>query len=133
MEMTGSLNRSFTYRSLSVSLLSPFSLPSPQVLLCAYIVFLMSLGFALAQAGAVKAVNTKNIIAQCSYVTLISIMCFWIIGFGFTQGTSMVRTKRQEKSEVIEGDKKRKYVGMISHTPFPLCVLLFFLCCSGFR
>ena len=33
------------------------------LLVCAYLVFIMQLGFALLEAGAVRAINTKNILA----------------------------------------------------------------------
>ena len=54
--------------------------------MCAYLVFIMQLGFALLEAGSVRAINTKNIIMQNLLDTLISIIMWWLIGFGISQG-----------------------------------------------
>ena len=56
------------------------------LLACAYLVFIMQLGFALLEAGSVRAINTKNIIMQNILDTLISIIMWWLTGFGISQG-----------------------------------------------
>ena len=57
------------------------------VLLGSYIIFLMSLGFSLLDAGSVKAMNTKNVLYQCAVTTCASILAFWLVGFGLAQGS----------------------------------------------
>ena len=56
------------------------------LLVCAYLVFIMQLGFALLEAGSVRAINTKNIIMQNILDTCISIIMWWLTGFGISQG-----------------------------------------------
>lgn len=56
------------------------------LLVCAYLVFIMQLGFTLLEAGSVRAINTKNIIMQNILDTCISIVMWWLTGFGISQG-----------------------------------------------
>ena len=56
------------------------------LLVCAYLVFIMQLGFALLEAGSVRAINTKNIIMQNILDTCISIVMWWLTGYGISQG-----------------------------------------------
>lgn len=57
-------------------------------LLASYLVFVASLGFALIQAGSAKASNMKNVLYQAAVTTLVSIIGWWFIGYGLTQGTA---------------------------------------------
>ena len=48
------------------------------LLTCAYLVFIMQLGFTLLETGSVRAINTKNIIMQNILTTCISIVMWWL-------------------------------------------------------
>jgi Amt family ammonium transporter len=56
------------------------------LLTCSYLVFIMQLGFALLEAGSVRAMNTKNILMQNILDTCISIIAFWVVGWGIFSG-----------------------------------------------
>jgi hypothetical protein len=62
------------------------ALDASWTLLSAYLVFLMQLGFALLEAGSVRAMNTKNILMQNLLDTCVSIAMFWWIGYGISKG-----------------------------------------------
>ena len=49
-------------------------------------VFILHPGFALLEAVFVRAINTKNIIMQNILDTCISIIMWWLTGFGISQG-----------------------------------------------
>jgi Amt family ammonium transporter len=54
----------------------------------------MQLGFALLEAGSVRAMNTKNILMQNLLDTCVSIAMFWWIGYGISKGgTNMAWVK----------------------------------------
>ena len=50
------------------------------LLVCAYLVFIMQLGFTLLETGSVRAINTKNIIMQNILTTCVSIVMWWLTG-----------------------------------------------------
>ena len=56
------------------------------VLLTAFLVFFMNLGFAMVESGLCRAKNTVNILAKNFIVFAISSISFWIIGFGLMFG-----------------------------------------------
>jgi Amt family ammonium transporter len=55
-------------------------------LMAGFLVFLMQLGFLLFEAGSVKAINTKNVMYQNCLDTCISVICWYLFGFGLSQG-----------------------------------------------
>lgn len=71
---------------------------------CAYLCFIMSLGFALVGAGSVKALNTKNALIQSSYALLVSILAFWIVGFGLTTQSQTVLLGAPQSEASAIGD-----------------------------
>jgi len=56
------------------------------VLLAAFLVFFMNLGFAMVESGLCRAKNTVNILAKNFIVFAISSISFWIIGWGLMFG-----------------------------------------------
>jgi ammonium transporter, Amt family len=65
------------------------------VLLAAFLVFFMNLGFAMVESGLCRAKNTVNILAKNFIVFAISVVAFWFIGFGlmFGDGTPLIGLK----------------------------------------
>ncbi|WP_298753479.1 ammonium transporter [uncultured Arcobacter sp.] len=57
------------------------------ILLCAFLVFMMQLGFALIETGTVRTKNTINVAMKNLIDTVFGIIFFWIIGFGLMFGT----------------------------------------------
>ena len=57
------------------------------ILLSAFLVFLMQLGFALIETGTVRTKNTINVAMKNLIDTVFSIIFFWLIGFGIMFGT----------------------------------------------
>lgn len=58
------------------------------LLLTGTFVFMMQAGFAMLEAGSVSAKNTINILFKNLMDAVISIIVFWLVGFGFAYGTS---------------------------------------------
>lgn len=56
------------------------------VLITAFLVFFMNLGFAMVESGLCRAKNTVNILAKNFIVFAISSAAFWVIGWGFMFG-----------------------------------------------
>jgi Amt family ammonium transporter len=56
------------------------------VLLAAFLVFFMNLGFAMVESGLCRAKNTVNILAKNFMVFAISSISFWVIGWGLMFG-----------------------------------------------
>ncbi len=56
------------------------------VLIAAFLVFFMNLGFAMVESGLCRAKNTVNILAKNFIVFAISSISFWIIGWGLMYG-----------------------------------------------
>ncbi|HEQ71061.1 MAG TPA: ammonium transporter [Spirochaetia bacterium] len=56
------------------------------VLLAAFLVFFMNLGFAMVESGLCRAKNTVNILAKNFIVFAVSSISFWVIGFGLMFG-----------------------------------------------
>ena len=56
------------------------------VLLCAFLVFFMNLGFAMVESGLCRAKNTVNILAKNFIVFAVSSIAFYLVGFGFMFG-----------------------------------------------
>jgi ammonium transporter, Amt family len=59
------------------------------ILVCAFLVFLMQLGFALIETGIVRSKNTINVAMKNLIDTVFGIIFFWIIGFGFMFGSDI--------------------------------------------
>lgn len=57
------------------------------ILVCSFLVFLMQLGFALIETGAVRSKNTINVAMKNLIDSVFGIIFFWIIGFGLMFGT----------------------------------------------
>lgn len=58
------------------------------VLLCAFMVFLMQIGFAMIETGTVRAKNTINVAMKNLADTIFSIVFFWLLGYGLMFGQS---------------------------------------------
>jgi Amt family ammonium transporter len=56
------------------------------VLLTAFLVFFMNLGFAMVESGLCRAKNTVNILAKNFIVFAISTLAYWVLGFGLMYG-----------------------------------------------
>ncbi|MBN2545779.1 MAG: ammonium transporter [Spirochaetes bacterium] len=56
------------------------------VMIAAFLVFFMNLGFAMVESGLCRAKNTVNILAKNFIVFAIASISFWIIGFGLMFG-----------------------------------------------
>jgi ammonium transporter, Amt family len=56
------------------------------VLLTAFLVFFMNLGFAMVESGLCRAKNTVNILAKNFIVFAISTVAYWVLGFGLMYG-----------------------------------------------
>ena len=65
------------------------------VMIAAFLVFFMNLGFAMVEAGLARAKNTVNILAKNFVVFAIASIVFYIIGFGlmFGDGNGFIGTK----------------------------------------
>ncbi len=59
------------------------------VLLSAFLVFLMQLGFSLIETGTVRSKNTINVAMKNLIDTIFGIIFFWLIGFGLMFGTDI--------------------------------------------
>ena len=57
------------------------------IVVCAFLVFMMQLGFALVETGVVRSKNTINVAMKNLIDTVFSIIFFWLIGFGIMFGT----------------------------------------------
>jgi Amt family ammonium transporter len=56
------------------------------MLLTGVLVFFMQTGFAMLEAGSVRAKNTTNILFKNILDAIISAFFFWLLGFGFAYG-----------------------------------------------
>ncbi len=56
------------------------------VLITAFLVFFMNLGFAMVESGLCRAKNTVNILAKNFIVFAISSIAFWVLGWGLMFG-----------------------------------------------
>lgn len=56
------------------------------VLVTAFLVFFMNLGFGMVESGLCRAKNTVNILAKNFIVFAISTLAYWVIGFGLMYG-----------------------------------------------
>jgi len=56
------------------------------ILVCAFLVFMMQLGFALIETGVVRSKNTINVAMKNLIDTVFSIIFFWLFGFGIMFG-----------------------------------------------
>ena len=65
------------------------------VLIAAFLVFFMNLGFAMVESGLCRAKNTVNILAKNFIVFAISSIAFWILGWGlmFGDGNGLIGLK----------------------------------------
>lgn len=59
------------------------------ILVCAFLVFLMQLGFAMVETGVVRAKNTINVAMKNLVDTVFGVIFFWIIGFGLMFGSDV--------------------------------------------
>ncbi|MFP4332420.1 MAG: ammonium transporter [Campylobacterales bacterium] len=58
------------------------------IILCAFLIFLMQLGFSLIETGTVRSKNTINVAMKNLIDTVFGIIFFWLIGFGLMFGLS---------------------------------------------
>ncbi|MFT5660244.1 MAG: Amt family ammonium transporter [Sulfurimonas sp.] len=56
------------------------------IVISAFLVFLMQLGFAMVETGMVRAKNTINVAMKNLIDTIFGIICFWLIGYGIMFG-----------------------------------------------
>ncbi len=59
------------------------------ILICAFLVFLMQLGFALVETGTVRSKNTINVAMKNLIDMIFGIMFFWMVGFGLMFGNDV--------------------------------------------
>jgi ammonium transporter, Amt family len=59
------------------------------IILSAFLVFLMQLGFAMVETGTVRAKNTINVAMKNLIDTIFGVLVFWIIGFGLMFGNDI--------------------------------------------
>lgn len=87
-----SANRTATFDSLSASdqlaltqvlQVYDLALSSLWTLICAYLVFFMQCGFALLEAGSVRAKNTRNILLKNVIDACVSAIMWWSLGVAF--------------------------------------------------
>lgn len=62
------------------------SLNTTWILVCAALVLLMQVGFVLLEAGLVRARNAAHVAAKTLLVLAVSIIVFWLVGFGIAFG-----------------------------------------------
>lgn len=74
-----------TTSSSAIDFLS-VALDTVWVLLAAFLVFFMNLGFAMVESGLCRAKNAVNILSKNFIVFAISTISFWVIGFGLMFG-----------------------------------------------
>ena len=58
------------------------------LLICSVLVFAMHLGFAMLEAGTIKAKNVRNVLFKNIIAVCVGGLCFWLIGFGVAYGGS---------------------------------------------
>ncbi len=58
------------------------------IIVCAFLVFLMQLGFSFIETGTVRSKNTINVAMKNLIDSVFGVVFFWLIGFGFMFGLS---------------------------------------------
>ncbi|HEX3033991.1 MAG TPA: ammonium transporter, partial [Thermodesulfobacteriota bacterium] len=103
------------------------------VLIAAFLVFFMNLGFGMVESGLCRAKNTVNILAKNFIVFAISSIAFWIIGWGlmFGDGNSFLGLKGLlfvggADNSPATGDAYSGVYSSISWTGVPLWAKFFF-------
>ncbi len=93
------------------------------VMIAAFLVFFMNLGFAMVEAGLARAKNTVNILAKNFVVFAIASLVFWIIGFGlmFGNGSGFIG---KEGLFLVKGSLEN--YSSLSWTNVPLWAKFFF-------
>jgi len=59
------------------------------IVLCAALVFLMQLGFAMVESGTVRSKNTINVAMKNLIDTIVGIIFFWMVGYGLMFGSDL--------------------------------------------
>lgn len=103
------------------------------VLITAFLVFFMNLGFGMVESGLVRAKNTVNVLAKNFIVFAIASAAFWVIGWGlmFGNGSSFVGLQGlffaggADNSPAI-GDAYKGVYAAINWTGVPLWAKFFF-------
>jgi len=103
------------------------------VIIAAFLVFFMNLGFAMVESGLCRAKNTVNILAKNFIVFAIASISFWILGFGlmFGDGTDFFGLKGlffvmgNDNSPAIADAYKGVY-SALNWTKVPLLAKFFF-------
>lgn len=103
------------------------------VMIAAFLVFFMNLGFAMVESGLCRAKNTVNILAKNFIVFAIASISFWILGWGlmFGNGNSVFGTEGvlfvsgADNSPAI-GEAYQGMYAAISWTGVPLWAKFFF-------
>ncbi len=103
------------------------------VIIAAFLVFFMNLGFAMVESGLCRAKNTVNILAKNFIVFAIASLSFWIIGFGFMfgDGNDFMGLKglfflMGKDSSPLTGDLYEGVYSALSWTRVPLLAKFFF-------
>lgn len=103
------------------------------VVVSAYLVFFMNLGFAMVESGLCRSKNATNILAKNFIVFAISSLAFWILGWGlmFGDGNGFIGTRGLwfvggADNSPATGDTYRGVYSSISWTGVPLWAKFFF-------
>lgn len=103
------------------------------VMIAAFLVFFMNLGFAMVESGLCRAKNTVNILAKNFIVFAIASLSFWVIGFGlmFGDGNLFVGLKglffiSGKDTSPLTGDLYEGVYSALNWTGVPLLAKFFF-------
>lgn len=103
------------------------------VVVTAYLVFFMNLGFAMVESGLCRSKNATNILAKNFIVFAISSLAFWILGWGlmFGDGNGFIGTRglwfvAGSDNSPATGDAYRGVYSSISWTGVPIWAKFFF-------
>lgn len=109
------------------------SLDTLWVLIAAFLVFFMNLGFAMVESGLCRAKNAVNILAKNFIVFAIASISFWIIGFGlmFGDGNDFIGLKGifftlGKDNSPLTGEKYEGVYSALSWAQVPLLAKFFF-------
>ena len=84
------------------------------LMLCGFLVFFMQCGFALLEAGTVRAKNTKNILLKNLLDACVGALGFWAVGYGISYGN-----KDNSDAVTFIGDEVRTPFAVPPELPSP--------------